>query len=344
MSDMASQTPLPTTIGGIDRAAIMIMLMSEEDATSILSQMEPNELRQLATRMCSLGEIEPQSISDAINGFSRSFDNGNISAHGRVNSVKRLLTSAVGDMKADSLIRQVAPEQKEEPSPTLAVLRWLDPEVIAEMLAEEHPQAIAVLLLQLDTDTAAATLAALPRDLYTPVLHRVARLGPVSRQAIAILEETVEGMIQQRHGAVPLTMGGIKEAAEIINRAHRSVEKEVMPKIGKIDKALHQQLEHEMFKFEHLFTLDTKQIGTLLREVENETLINSLRGLEPDEREIFYAAMSTRAADGLRDEIESMGRIKRAEVDSAQREVIAVAKRLIADGDLIMGDADDDYV
>ncbi len=340
MSDL-STAPVS---GGIDRAAIMVMLMSEEDATSILSQMEPDELRQLAARMCTLGEIDPQSISDAISGFSRSIDTGTIPAHGRVDSVKRMLTSAVGDMKAHSLIRQVAPDQKEEPSPTLAVLRWLDPEVIAEMLAEEHPQAIAVLLLQLDTDTAAATLAALPRVLHTPVLHRVARLGPVSRQAIAILEETVEGMIQQRHGSVPLTMGGVKEAAEIINRAHRSVEKEVMPKIGKLDKVLHQQLEHEMFKFEHLFVLDPKQIGTLLREVESETLINSLRGLGEEDREIFYGAMSTRAADGLRDEIDTMGRIKRAEVDSAQREVIAVAKRLIADGELIMGVADDDYV
>ena len=339
MSEMATHTP-----GGIDRAAIMIMLMSEQDATGILSQMEPNELRQLASRMCSLGEIDPQAISDAINGFSRSIDTGTISSHGRVDSVKRMLTSAVGDMKADSLIRQIAPDQKEEPSPTLAVLRWLDPEVIAEMLADEHPQAIAVLLLQLDTDTAAATLAALPRELHTPVLHRVARLGPVSRQAIEILEETVEGMIQQRHGSVPLTMGGVKEAAEIINRAHRSVEKEVMPEISKIDKILHQQLENEMFKFEHLFVLDTKQIGSLLREVESETLINSLRGLGEEDREIFYSAMSTRAADGLRDEIESMGRIKRAEVESAQREVIAVAKRLIAEGELIMGDADDDYV
>ena len=339
MSDMTTHTP-----GGIDRAAIMIMLMSEQDATGILSQMEPSELRQLASRMCSLGAIDPQAISDAINGFSRSIDTGTISSHGRVDSVKRMLTSAVGDMKADSLIRQIAPDQKEEPSPTLAVLRWLDPEVIAEMLADEHPQAIAVLLLQLDTDTAAATLAALPRELHTPVLHRVARLGPVSRQAIEILEETVEGMIQQRHGSVPLTMGGVKEAAEIINRAHRSVEKEVMPEIGKIDKILHQQLENEMFKFEHLFVLDTKQIGSLLREVESETLINSLRGLGEEDREIFYSAMSTRAADGLRDEIESMGRIKRAEVESAQREVIAVAKRLIAEGELIMGDADDDYV
>ena len=340
MSDLSTAP----TIGGIDRAAIMIMLMSEEDATGILSQMEPDELRQLASRMCSLGEIDPNAISDAISGFSRSIDTGSISAHRRVDSVKRMLTSAVGDMKADSLIRQVAPDQKEEPSPTLAVLRWLDPEVIAEMLEEEHPQAIAVLLLQLDTDTAAATLAALPRDLHTPVLHRVARLGPVSRQAIAILEETVEGMIQQRHGSVPLTMGGVKDAAEIINRAHRSVEKEVMPKIGKLDKVLHQQLEHEMFKFEHLFVLDAKQIGMLLREVESETLINSLRGLGEEDREIFYGAMSTRAADGLRDEIEDMGRIKRAEVEAAQREVIAVAKRLIADGELIMGEADDDYV
>jgi len=299
MSDLAATPNGPTA--GIDRAAIMVMLMNEEDATGILSQLAPEELRQLAARMCSLGEIDPSAIAEAISGFSRSIDNGSISAHGRVHSVKRMLTSAVGDMKADSLIRQVAPEQKAEPSPTLAVLRWLDPGVIAEMLADEHPQAIAVLLLQLDTDTAAATLAALPRELHTPVLHRVARLGPVSRQAIEILEETVEGMIQQRHGSVPLTMGGVKEAAEIINRAHRSVEKEVMPEIGKIDKILHQQLEHEMFKFEHLFVLDTKQIGTLLREVDNEILINSLRGLSEDDREIFYGAMSTRAADGLRD-------------------------------------------
>ena len=336
--------PVQHLLGGTDKAAIMVMLLAEEDASRILSQLTPDELRQLAGTMCGIGEVEPQAISDAIAGFSRSTEHSGISGHGRVDNVRRLLNGAVGEVKTDNLMRQVAPEAEEEGLPALGLLRWLDPKIIGEILADEHPQAIAVLLLQLDTDVAAAALAALPEDLHTPVLHRVARLGPVSRQAIEILEETVEGMIQQRHGSVPLTMGGVKEAAEIINRAHRSVEKEVMPQIGKIDKVLHQQLEHEMFKFEHLFTLDTKQIGTLLREIENETLINSLRGLDEEDREIFYAAMSTRAADGLRDEIETMGRIKRADVDSAQREVIAIAKRLIADGDLIMGDADDDYV
>ena len=239
MSDLAA-TPATGPTAGIDRAAIMVMLMNEEDATGILSQLAPEELRQLAARMCSLGEIDPSAIAEAISGFSRSIDNGSISAHGRVHSVKRMLTSAVGDMKADSLIRQVAPDQKEEPSAALGILRWLDPEVIADLLVDEHPQAIAVLLLQLDTDTAAAALAALPRELHTPVLHRVARLGPVSRQAITILEETIDAMIEKLHGSVPITMGGVKEAAEIINRAHRSVEKEVMPQIGKIDKVLHE--------------------------------------------------------------------------------------------------------
>jgi len=118
----------------------------------------------------------------------------------------------------------------------------------------------------------------------------------------------------------------------------------VMPKIGKIDKALHQQLEHEMFKFEHLFTLDTKQIGTLLREVESDILILALKGLEEAQREQFFAAMSSRAADGLRDEIEGRGRVKKTEVDAAQKEIVGIAKKLIAQGDLIMGAGDDDYV
>jgi flagellar motor switch protein FliG len=125
--------------------------------------------------------------------------------------------------------------------------------------------------LQLDADVAAAALSALPEDLHTPVLHRVAKLGPVSRQAIDILEGTLNAKIEKLHGTIPLTMGGIKHAAEIINQSHRSVEKRVLPTIGKIDKKLAKELENEMFKFEHLFALDMKMTGVLLREVESDT-------------------------------------------------------------------------
>ncbi|MBO6527439.1 flagellar motor switch protein FliG [Erythrobacter sp.] len=336
--------PAPRLLGGTDKAAIMVMLLAEEDASKILGQLTPDELRQLAGTMCGIGEIEPQAIADAIAGFSHSTENGGISGHGRVDNVRKLLNSAVGEVKTDNLMRQVAPEAEEESLPALGLLRWLDPKIIGEILADEHPQAIAVLLLQLDTEVAAAALSALPEDLHTPVLHRVARLGPVSRQAIEILEQTLNAKIEQLHGTIPLTMGGIKHAAEIINRSHRNVEKRVLPTIGKIDKQLAKELENEMFKFEHLFALDTKMTGVLLREVESDTLILALKGLEEDQRDQFFGAMSSRAADGLRDEIEMRGRVKKADVETAQKEIVAIAKRLVAQGDLIMGEGDEDYV
>ncbi|MCV0383912.1 MAG: flagellar motor switch protein FliG [Erythrobacter sp.] len=350
MSLAVAPTPVPgpsiggPALGGTDKAAIMVMLLAEEDASKILGQLTPDELRQLAGSMCGIGEVEPQAISAAIAGFSRSTERSGISDHGRVDTVRKLLTGAVGEIKSDSLMRQIAPEAEEASLPALSLLRWLDPKVIGEMLADEHPQAIAVLLLQLDPDVAAVALAALPEDLHTPVLHRVARLGPVSRQAIEILEDTLNAKIANLHGSVPLTMGGIKHAAEIINRSHRSFEKAVLPKLGKIDKQLVKELENEMFKFEHLFALDTKMTGVLLREVENDMLILALKGLEEGQRDQFYAAMSSRAADGLRDEIDASGRVKRAEVEAAQKSVVAIAKRLIEQGDLIMGEGDEDYV
>jgi len=117
-----------------------------------------------------------------------------------------------------------------------------------------------------------------------------------------------------------------------------------MPSISEIDKDLAKELENEMFKFEHLFALDTKMIGTLLREVESDVLILALKGLEEPQRDLFFAAMSSRAADGLRDEIENRGRVRKSEVDVAQKDIVAIAKKLIESGDLIMGDGGDDYV
>lgn len=339
---MSVTTPLP--LGGTDKAAIMVMLLAEEDASKILSQLTPDELRQLAGTMCGIGEVQPQSIIDAISGFSHSTQGNGIAEHGRVASVRRMLEGAVGEVKTENLMRQIAPDEGDEGQPALGLLRWLDPQIIGEILADEHPQAIAVLLLQLDTEVAAAALAALPEHLHTPVLHRVARLGPVSRQAIAILEQTLNAKIEKLHGSIPLTMGGIKQAADIINRSHRSVEKRVIPSIGKVDKKLAKELEDEMFKFEHLFALDVKMTGVLLREIENDTLILALKGIEPEQREQFFGAMSSRAADGLRDDIEGRGRVKKSEVEQAQKDVVAIAKRLMADGEIIMGGGDEDYV
>lgn len=336
-----------TMVGsGMDRAAIMMLLLSEDDAAQLLSHLTPEELRELSARMCTLGEIAPNQIMDAIAGFSDATPDGGIQDHRRIDTVRRMLNGAVGELKTDSVMRTVVSDDEPhqpEPSSALAMLRWLTPDVLADLLADEHPQAIAVFLLQIDQDAAAAVVALLPKELQAPVLHRVARLGPVSPQALAILEDAIAAKLANLKATTPLALGGIKHAAEIINRAHKSVEQVVMPSLGKMDKPLAKALEEEMFKFEHLFVLDTKMTGVLLREVESDLLILALRGLEPEQRDHFFAAMSQRAADGLRDEIESRGRVKRTDVEAAQRQIVAIAKRLVAAGELVMGAGDDDY-
>jgi flagellar motor switch protein FliG len=261
-------------------------------------------------------------------------------------SVRRIMTGALGDLKAENLMRRVAPVRETPRSPALELARWLDPDVLADLIREEHPQAIAVLLVQLEPHAAAEVLAALPEEQHTPVVHRIARLGPVSPDAIAILEEMLSARIARAHGKAPLAMGGVREAAEIINNAARSIEKRVIPGIGKIDKQLAKAIEGEMFKFEQLYVLDAKMMGQLLREIESEVLIDALKGLSEEEREPFFAAMSSRAADGVRDEIEARGRIKRSDVEAAQQAIIAVAKRLAADGEIVFGGGgdDDEYV
>ena len=333
-----------STAADPQRAAVLVMLLAEDDATGLLARLSPEELQLLGAKMCELGEIDPRAIADAIAGFAERADQAGFPAQDRAPDVRRLMTGAVGELKADNLMRRITPPEARKPATSLALARWLDPEVIVSLVADEHPQAIAVLLLQLDPQVAAQVLAGLPPEAQTPVVHRVARLGPIAPEALTVLEELLTAKIARSHGRMPLMMGGVREAAEIINNASRSVEKRVMPEIGKLDKKLAKELEYELFKFEHLYVLDAKMMGQLLREVENETLIDALKGIPEEEREPFFAAMSTRAADGVRDELEARGRLRKADVQAAQQAVIVIAKRLAADGVIVLGDGGDEYV
>jgi len=333
----------PAGLSEADRAAIMVMLLEEDQAAKILSRLEPAELRMLGEKMCALGEIGPEVIAHAIAGFVEKTERLGLKAHDRLGQVRSLMTRAVGDVKAGNLMQRILPPDHKPPSP-LELAKWLNPEVLIPLIREEHPQAIAVLLVQLDPEVAAEVLHGLPPEIQPQVVHRIATLGPVAPEALAMLEDLLGQRIRDCHGAAPLAMGGPREAAEIINGAGKVVEKRVIPEITKLDKALAKEIEAEMFKFEHLFALDAQAMGALLREVESDTLIDALKGIEEEQRSVFFKAMSSRAADGIKDEIAGRGRLKMADVIAAQKAIVAVARRLAAEGTIVFGSGDDDYV
>ena len=333
----------PESLSEADRAAVMVMLLEEDQAAQILARLEPAELRLLGEKMCALGEIGPDVIAHAIAGFVDKTERLGLKAHDRLGQVRSLMTRAVGEVKAGNLMQRILPPDHKPPSP-LELARWLNPEALVPLIREEHPQAIAVLLVQLDPEVAAEVLHALPPELQPQVVHRIATLGPVAPEALAMLEDLLGARIRECHGSTALAMGGPREAAEIINGAGKAVEKRVIPEITKLDKALAKEIEAEMFKFEHLFVLDAQAMGALLREVESDTLIDALKGTEEAQRDVFFKAMSSRAADGIKDEIAGRGRLKMADVIAAQKAMVAVARRLAAEGTIVFGSGDDDYV
>lgn len=336
----APQAPLADAA---NNAAVMVMLLEDHQAADLLGRLEPDELRRLGERMCTIDEIRPDMIAQAITGFVEKTEKLGLVSPNRVGQVHQLMSRAVGDVKADNLMQRIVPADPRGSSLELA--RWLTPRSLIPLVKGEHPQAIAVLLVQLEPEVAAEVLHSLPPAQQAEVVHRVATLGPVSPEAIAMLEDLLARKISQCHGQEALTMGGAREAAGIINNSGKAVERRVLPEIARIDKALAKEIEAEMFKFEHLFLLDPQSMGALLREIDSETLIDALKGISEDERENFFRAMSSRAADGVRDEIAARGRVKLAEVVEAQKQMVAAARRLAADGVIVFGSSgDDEYV
>jgi len=327
------------------RAAVMMMLLDESQATQILGQLDPAELRVLGERMCALGDIDPTTISRTVNDFLQRAEQDGMPSGDRAEQVHSLMVGAVGEMKAENIMRSILPPQRRKQS-SVELARWLDPEVLANLLEGEHPQAIAVLLVQIDPQIAARVLHLLPVAEQPQVVHRIATLGSVTAEALAMLEELLDRRIAAVHGSLPLQMGGPAEAAEIINRSGNAVEKQVMSHLTKVDRSLARRIEAEMFRFEHLFVLDGQSMGALLREVDGAVLVDALKGIAEQDRECFFRAMSSRAADGVRDDIETRGRIRMAEVEAAQKEIIDIARRLAADGVIDFGTSGgaDEYV
>lgn len=334
-----------TPLSRAEQAAIMVTLLDDDQAAAILAELSPAELKQLGERMCALGEIGPQAIQSAIGDFVERTTRPGLPASPREDRVRNLMARALGDIKADGMMQRIAPEAGTHQLSSLEILRWLAPDTLIRLVRDEHPQAIALFLIQLEPDMAALVLRGLPDGIQSDVVHRVATLGPVPAEALAMLEELVTHKLKDTPvGPETLDLGGPQDAASILTNSDRAVEKRIMPELQKRDRALAKTIEEQLFKFEHLFVLDPLAMGMLLREVESEVLIDALKGIGEDQREIFFSAMSSRAADGLRDEIAERRRLKLTEVISAQKQIVAIAKQLAGEGAISFGREEDDYV
>ncbi|WP_184025824.1 flagellar motor switch protein FliG [Sphingomonas yantingensis] len=318
-----------------------MMLVGEEEAAAILQKLEPEEVRQLGKAMFAVADVSEEEVEHVLDDFV---------AHARERTaigfdprpkIEGMMNKALGPEKADSVLARITPA---EAACAIDLLDWLDAGEIASLIESEHPQIAAVLIANLDPAIAAQVLEILPEALQPQILHRVARLGPITPEAIETLKTALSNRIGQSQSAAGLQLGGTKDAAKILSSARKATEARVMPKLAKIDRDVAKAIEEAMFVFENLLDMDDKNIGVLIRNVETDLLVRALKGIDEAGRNRFLGCMSARAADGIRDEMEARGPMRLTEVLDAQKAIIATARQLAKDGTIMMGGGEDDYV
>lgn len=330
------------TYTGVERAAVLMMLVGDDEAAAILQKLDPEEVRQLGKAMFAVADVSEAEVEDVLDDFVGHAKQRTAIGFDPRPKIEGMMTKALGPEKADSVLARITPT---EAACQIDLLDWLDATEIATMIETEHPQVAAIILANLDSSVAARVLEILPEHVQPEILHRVAKLGPITPEAV----ETLNAMLSNRAGrsggsSAALQLGGTKEAAKIMQSARKATENRVMPKLHKIDKDVARAIEEAMFVFDNLLDLDDKSLGTLIRNIDSDTLVRALKGVEEPIRNRFLGCMSSRAADGIRDEMESRGPMRLSEVLEAQKSVIAIARALAKDGTIMMGGGDDDYV
>ena len=326
---------------GVERAAVLMMLVGEEEAAAILQKLDPEEVRKLGQAMFAVADVSEGAVGHVLDDFVNKARARTAIGFDPRPQIEAVMHRALGSEKAGNVLARITPVEE---SCELEALGWLDAPEIADMIADEHPQLAAVVLANLDPAIASQVLERLPDAVQPDILHRVARLGPISAEAIETLKQLLASRTHGRAASAGLQLGGTREAAKIMQAAKRATGERVIPKLAKIDREVARAIEEAMFVFENLLDMDDKNLGALTRNIDGETLTKALKGVDEATRERFFGCMSARAADGIRDEMEARGPMKLAEVLDAQKAIIAVARTMAKDGTIMLGGGEDDYV
>ena len=333
--------PANQTIEGSAAAAILLMLLDENEAATILKHLDPDEVRQLAKSMFDTANASEKQIGQALDRFVVRSRDVSALAIGADVRIRTVMNQAVGNVRADNILAAVAPQRS---AASLEILRWMDVEAISGLLAQEHPQVGALILSVLVPDVAARAIETLDEILQADLVLRAAMLTSVPAAAIEDLESVLASANVDGQRVAKQAIGGPSDVAKIMKKMPKSLSERTIRALKKTDKALAQAIEEEMFIFENLRDLDKKSLSAVLRSVDAAQLAVALKGADEEMVDLCLATMSQRASETIRDEMAEMTMVKRADVDDAQKSIMTIVRQMAASGEIMIAGGGDDYV
>jgi flagellar motor switch protein FliG len=327
---------------GVEDAAILLMSLGEEEAAEVFKHLAPKEVQRLGETIARMKAVPRERVESVLEKFDTVASEQSILVTNTDEYVKAVLRKALGEDKANLLIDRIL--QGSDVS-GIESLKWMDASSVAELLRNEHPQIVAAILVHLDYEQSSSVLKCFSERQRNEVLVRIATLDGIQPSALKDLNEVMSKVLAGGDKLKKASLGGVKTAAEIINLMGTSVETSVLDYIREADNELAQKIMDNMFTFDDLEKLDDKGIQALLKEVQSESLVIALKGAAPELREKIFRNMSTRAAETLREDLESRGPVRLSEVEAEQKEMLKTVRRLADEGQIVMtGGGDDQFV
>ncbi|WP_447527350.1 flagellar motor switch protein FliG [Vreelandella sp. TE19] len=328
-------------MGGARKSAILLLTLDEDSAAEVFKYLNASEVQAISLEMARLDQISHEDMKAVLEAFQRETDefvalNLNSSDH-----IRSVLTKALGSERASSLIEDILESTGNNSG--IDALNLMEASMVSELIRDEHPQIIATILIHLERNQAADILELFEEKLRNDVVLRIATFSGVQPAALQELTEVLTSMLDGQN-LKRSKMGGVRTAAEILNLMNSSQEEGAIDTVRAHNEDLAQKIIDEMFLFENLLDLDSRAVQMVLQEVETNSLVIALKGAQEALVDKFLRNMSQRAADLVREDMEARGPIRVSQVETEQKAILQVVRRLADSGEIVLAGGDDEYV
>ena len=318
---------------GTEKSAILMMLLGEEEAALVLTNLSPREVQHLGTAMYSVTGVDQATVNMVLDEFLETIKKQTGLGLGAGRYIENVMVRALGEDKAQSVLGRITPASSES---AIDILDWMDARAISELIIDEHPQIKALIISYLDFSLGADVLTLLPTEIQADIVRRIATIETVEPGAVKELERVMKAKFAANTSLRASKIGGVKAAASIMNFTKTEMESRILTAIRKEDKELMAEIQDNMFVFENLAISDDRSLQTLLRSVDQDVLIIAMKGAEASLQDKLLGCMSTRAAANIRDEMDALGPVRLTEVQEAQKQIVNVARKLSDDGTIVL--------
>jgi len=329
------------SLSGAQRAAVLMLLLGEQQAAEIIRFLNPKEVQMLGGAMVSVADLSQEAVNIVIDEFVIMLKKQTSLGLGTSDYVEKVMKRALGDDKAASVLSRIMPGQG---SKGLEILKWMDARSIAEMIRGEHPQVVAIILSVLEFTVAADVMNFLPAEARPEIMQRIASLETVQPSAMEELEQIMMKQFASNSSSKSSSFGGVKAAAKIMNSVKVELESSIMAGLSQIDPDLMQRIQDNMFTFENLVDVDNRGIQAIMRTAEPDLLMVALKGAPDFVKDKFLGNMSARARVMFVDDMEAKGPLRITEVEEAQKKVMRLARKLSDAGELVLAGGGDGFV